>query len=465
MKRREFLRKTLHAGLGGAALYSALGNLRLVEAATRAYGPAAFSDYKALVCVFLHGGNDGFNTVVPYSADRYQQYQQARATLTLPRNTLLPLTPQAGGGASDGAQYALQAATTADDSVGMSGLRDLFHAGKAAVLCNVGTLIRPTTKAQYHSTGYPLPPQLFAHDAQQNYWQISRTDDTRNLGWGGRIADLLHDANPGGVVPMLTGMGGESLLGRSAGSTQFVTGSDGPNVFSHTAWDGDRNAVMTQIMQTSAQAHPMERAYAAAYNRTRSEAASVRDALEAAPASQTAFPQTGLASQLRMIARLIQIRAAMGMKRQIYFVGMGGFDTHDFQMPGHAELLSTVSQAISAFYQATTELGVAQAVTTFTASDFGRTLSSNGDGSDHGWGSHHLIVGGAVNGGRFYGKMPALVNDGPQDVGWGQIIPTTSVDQYAATLARWFGVADSELGLIFPNLANFEQRTLGFMPV
>lgn len=463
MKRREFLRKTIHAGLGGAALYSALGNLRLVEATTRAYGPAAFNDYKALVCVFLYGGNDGFNTVVPYSGERYQQYKQARATLALARENLLPLTPQAGGGASDGAQYALQAAATAEDAVGMSGLRDLFHAGKAAVLSNVGTLIRPTTKTQYHSGAQPLPPNLFAHDGQQNYWQISRTDDTRNLGWGGRIADMLHDSNPGGFIPMLTGMGGESLLGRSADSSQFVTGSGGPNVFSHTAWNQDRNEVMNQIMQTSVHTHPMERAYAAAYNRARSEASTVRDALEATPALRTAFPESGLAQELRMIARLIEIRAVLGMKRQIYFVGMGGFDTHDFQIPGHAGLVSTLAQAMSAFYKATVELGVANAVTAFTASDFGRTLSSNGDGSDHGWGSHHFVVGGAVNGGRFYGKMPGLANDGPDDVGWGQIIPSTSVDQYAATLARWFGVADSELNLIFPNLANFEQRTLGFM--
>ena len=463
MKRREFLRNAICAGLGGAGLYSAFGNLQLMHAATRAYGPAAFSDYKALVCVFLHGGNDGFNMVVPHSDAAYNQYHTARATLALPRDRLLPLLPQAGGAASDGADYALYNATTDDDPIGASGLRDLFNSGKAAILANVGTLMRPTTKAQYHSGSHALPPLLFSHDAQQNYWQISRTDDLRNLGWGGRIADLLHDANPGGFIPMLTGLGGESLLGRAAVATQFVTGTGGPNVFSHTAWNAERRAVMNEIMKPAEQKHPMERAYAAAYTRTRDTAASVRDALEAAPELATVFPDTGLGMQLRMVAQLIAARNILGMKRQIYFVGMGGFDTHDFQMSSHAGLLSTVAQAITAFQRATTELGVDNGVTTFTASDFGRTLSSNGDGSDHGWGSHHLVVGGAVNGGRFYGRMPQLQNGSSEDVGWGQIIPTTSVDQYAATLARWFGVADSELNLILPNLANFEQRNLGFM--
>lgn len=463
MKRREFLRNAICAGLGGAGLYSAFGNLQLMHAATRAYGPAAFSDYKALVCVFLHGGNDGFNTVVPHSDAAYNQYRTARATLALPRDQLLPLLPQAGGGASDGANYALYAATGEGNPVGASGLRDLFNSGKAAILANVGTLMRPTTKAQYHSGSHALPPLLFSHDAQQNYWQISRTDDLRNLGWGGRIADLLHDANPGGFIPMLTGLGGESLLGRAAVATQFVTGTGGPNVFSHTAWNAERRAVMNEIMKPAEQKHPMERAYAAAYTRTRDTAASVRDALEATPELATVFPDTGLGMQLRMVAQLIAARNILGMKRQIYFVGVGGFDTHDFQMSSHAGLLSMVGQAITAFQRATTELGVDNGVTTFTASDFGRTLSSNGDGSDHGWGSHHLVVGGAVNGGRFYGRMPQLQNGSPEDVGWGQIIPTTSVDQYAATLARWFGVADSELNLILPNLANFEQRNLGFM--
>lgn len=357
MKRREFLRNAICAGLGGAGLDSAFGNLQLMHAATRAYGPAAFSDYKALVCVFLHGGNDGFNTVVPHSDAAYNQYRIARATLALPRDQLLPLLPQAGGGASDGANYALYAATGEGNPVGASGLRDLFNSGKAAILANVGALMRPTTKAQYHSGSHALPPLLFSHDAQQNYWQISRTDDLRNLGWGGRIADLLHDANPGGFIPMLTGLGGESLLGRAAVATQFVTGTGGPNVFSHTAWNAERRAVMNEIMKPAEQKHPMERAYAAAYIRTRDTAASVRDALEATPELATVFPDTGLGMQLRMVAQLIAARNILGMKRQIYFVGMGGFDTHDFQMSSHAGLLSTVAQAITAFQRATTELG------------------------------------------------------------------------------------------------------------
>ncbi|HJR74267.1 MAG TPA: DUF1501 domain-containing protein [Luteimonas sp.] len=462
MKRREFLRNSICAALGGAGLYSALGNLRLLEAATRAYGPTAFSDYKAMVCVFMFGGNDAMNMVIPRDATHYGQYSAARATLAVPQSSLLPLTPQAGGGASDGADYALQASTNAEETIGMGGLQSLFNDGKAAIVGNVGTLVRPVTKAEFQNGTAALPPQLFSHNDQQSYWQVSRSDDGRNLGWGGRIADLLHDANPGAFIPMTVSLNFESGLERSANGNQYVVGNDGPRYFNWFEWDGDRRTAYLKL-NSEIQAHAFERSYAASFHRARENASAVGAALESSTPLTTAFPDSELGRQLKMVARLIKVRAELGLKRQIYFVSMGGFDHHDGLLSGQPVLLARLSRAVKAFYDATVELGIANNVATFTASDFGRTLSSNGDGSDHGWGGHHFIVGGGVRGGRFYGTMPKLQNGGSDDAGWGQIIPTTSVDQYAATLARWFGVADTDLDLIFPNLGNFGSRNLGFM--
>lgn len=463
MNRRDFLRNAICAGLGGAGLYSALGNLRLVEAATRAYGPTAFDDYKALVCVFMFGGNDALNMVIPRDDAHYAQYAAARATLAVAKGDLLPLTPQAGGGASDGASYGLQKSTSDGDTVGVTGLQGLFNNGKAAILGNVGTLIRPVTKTEYRNGSAQLPPQLFSHNNQQAYWQISRTDDGRNLGWGGRIADLLQDANPGAFIPMNIALNSGSVLQRAANSNPYVIGNDGPRYFSRFEWDSDSRRAFLGMMAPEVQTHAFGRSYAASFRRARENADAVGTALDASTPLTTIFPDNDLAWQLKMVARLIKVRATLGLKRQIYFVSIGGFDHHDRLLSEQPILLAQMAQALTAFHAATVELGVANSVTTFTASDFGRTLSSNGDGSDHGWGGHHFVVGGAVRGGRFYGTMPVLQNDGPDDAGWGQIIPTTSVDQYAATLARWFGVADTDLGLIFPNLGNFASRNLGFM--
>lgn len=464
MDRREFLRKSIYASLGGVGLYSAFGNLKLVEAAIRASGSAAFSDYKALVCVFLYGGNDAMNMLIPTDSSHYSQYASARATLAVPHGNVLPLTPLSGGAPSDGGSYGLQASISGSDQVGMSGLQSLFDSGAAAVLANVGTLTDKVTKSAYTSGHAALPPQLFSHEDQLNYWQISRTDDPRNLGWGGRISDLLNSsANPDAQIPMAISLNAESALGRSAAGNQYVIGTYGPRSFGHFESNEDSRTAMLAMMSPGTQQHVLERSYASSFLRARENAMAVGMALDAAPTLATQFPGSDLAAQLRMVAKLISVREALGMQRQIFFVSMGGFDNHDRLLTDQPPLLAALAQALTAFYDATVELNIADSVTTFTASDFGRTLSSNGDGSDHGWGGHHFIVGGGVKGGRFYGTMPTLQNGGPDDAGWGQIIPTTSVDQYAATLARWFGVQDTDLDLILPNLGHFDSRNLGFM--
>ena len=311
-----------------------------------------------------------------------------------------------------------------------------------------------------------VPPQLFSHNDQQGYWQVSRSDDARNLGWGGRIADLLHDANPGATIPMTISLGSESVLARAAETSQYVHRQRrAAHLRSDLEWNEDRRRARPRAdAAPGAQAHVLERSFAARFNRSRDNAAALGARPRRRAALATVFPgQLRSARSCKMVARLIGVRGALSLKRQIFFVSIGGFDHHDCLLADQPHLLADLAQSLSAFYDATAEMGVEDDVTAFTASDFGRTLSSNGDGSDHGWGAHHFVVGGAVRGGRFFGRMPVLQNDGPDDVGWGQIIPTTSVDQYAATLARWFGVGDSELGLIFPNLGNYASRDLGFM--
>jgi uncharacterized protein (DUF1501 family) len=361
-------------------------------------------------------------------------------------------------------RYAIQASTDATDTVGASGLQQLFNTGRAAIVGNVGTLIRPTTKTDYLANRVEVPPQLFSHNDQQAYWQVSSTRGG-DTGWAGRIADVLHAANPDAFVPMGTSLNYESILLRSQGGHQYVIGNEGARQFSYLEWDPDvRNAYLA-LHADDLQASLFERSFAASFRRTRMTASSVDIALTETSPLVTPFPNENLATQLKMVARLIKVRAALGMKRQIFFVSLGGFDHHDGLLTQHPRLLSQLSQALKAFHDATVELGVAEQVTTFTASDFGRTLSSNGDGSDHGWGGHHFVIGGAVRGGRFYGRMPELRNGGPDDVEAGRMIPTTSVDQYAATLARWFGVSGSELDVVFPNLGNFATRDLGFMAV
>ena len=465
--RREFLRRSICSALGGVALYSQLGNLKLVEAAIRAKG-VPFPDYKALVCVFLHGGNDSCNTIVPYDAAHYATYQTTRPAMALSQAAVqaLSLTPQAiqpglpGGPPSDGASYGLHPS--------MPEMRALFNQQHAAIIANVGPLLGPITKAQYQNPAFPRPPQLFSHDDQAAFWQTSRPDNANADGWGGRIADLLNAGNANSQLPMTMSLGSQSLFQRGNVVDQYVMGAYGVEEISYLG--GYQNELGTQtfngLMASGVQGHMFERAYADATRRSISTYTMLDTALGTPPTWTTPFPNNFIGAQLRQVANLINVRgpAGLNMQRQIFFVSLGGFDTHDDQVATHQSILAQLSQAMNAFYAATVQMGVANAVTSFTASDFGRTLSTNGDGTDHGWGGHHFVVGGAVRGGRFFGQMPSLLqNNNPDDAGWGQIIPTTGVDPYAATLASWFGVDAGGLADIFPNLGLYPTANLGFL--
>ena len=472
VNRRTFLRRSIHCALGGAGLYSALGNLQLVAAASRA-GSKGDAGYKALVCVYLFGGNDSFNTIVPRSAPHYAQYLASRPAMALSQVEAagLPLNPQAveaglpGGPARDRNDAVIDFGL----HPGMGALQALFNNQHAAIVGNVGTLLGPITQAEYQGGVIARPPQLFSHEDQTNFWQTSRPDDANADGWGGRIADLLHASYPGQDLPMTISLSGQALFQRGANVDQYVMNPYGVQTLDYLNMYLNEEGAQTfhALNAQGTQAHMFERAYAGATRRAIDTYETVNSALDNDPTPPaTVFPDSNLGAQLRQVANLISVRGALGMQRQVFYVALGGFDTHDSQLEVHPGLLADLSDSLAAFHAATIELGVEDSVTAFTASDFGRTVSTNGDGTDHGWGGHHFVVGGAVRGGRFFGTMPSLVqNANPDDAGYGQIIPTTGVDQYAATLASWFGVDAAGIADIFPGLGLYDYDTdnLGFM--
>jgi uncharacterized protein (DUF1501 family) len=457
--RRDFLRRTGHAALTGLAAPWLLNMTAMGEA-------AAFTatDYKALVCVFLFGGNDYANTVVTYDDASYAKYAAIRAAgsggttgmvldkAALSATALKPTTPLPGG-----RQYALNPA--------MKGLANLFNTGKAAVQLNVGPLVVPMTRAQYNGsdrTKYPLPPKLFSHNDQQSVWQSSSPEGS-TIGWGGKMGDVSLSNNTDSLFTCisLTGnnvmLSGDSALQYQCSINGAIAVRNLSDSFFYQTPMRDAFAAMLQQPRK----HVLENEYNIVTKRGITAQTKVAQGLSTVNLRTTFPANNSLADQLKMVAQLIGARSSLGAKRQVFMVSLNGFDLHDYLNTKHAPLLQQVDEAMTAFYQATVELGVANNVTAFTASDFGRTLASNGDGSDHGWGSHHLMVGGAVKGAAFYGSAPPVsITDtaAPDDqwhVGQGRLLPSTAVDQYAATLAKWFGVADNEMGTLLPNLKNF----------
>lgn len=435
-----------HPMRGVVAGLGALGTASLVSAAPT-------MGYRALVCIYLFGGNDAFNLIVPMDGSGYQLYKAARGPLSLAQSSLLPITPKT----SDGHSYGLHGAA--------GGLQSLFNQGVLGVVANVGSLVTPITKADYIS-GSNLPYQLFSHEDQTTQWMNARPDAPQSVGWAGAVADILQAQNQANSLSMNISINGDNLF--QTGATAVPYSIDPGGVFDFDGLNGAGNSARLAAFQDIADqavagSNLLEHQSGTSLADTRAHTASLISILNQAVPLKTVFPRNFLGDQLAMVAKLISLRSALGASRQIFFVNQDGFDTHDDQLTQHAGLLGTLGDAMNAFYNATVEMGVANSVTTFTESEFGRTLTSNHGGSDHGWGSHHLVMGGSVRGGDIYGAMPDLTLGGPDDADEGRMIPKISTYQYAATLGKWLGVGTSDLATIFPNLSQFNTPDLGFL--
>jgi len=452
LNRREFLGRASCAAVGTASVLSSILQLRLAGSVAAAEVPAgADDDYRALVCLFLAGGNDSFNMLAPAAGDAHAQYLASRGGVALAGSALLPL----GQPLADGRLLGVSAA--------MPQLHAMHEAGKAAFIANVGTLVEPTTLAGFHSRAHQLPLGLFSHSDQQLQWQSSLPDNRfAATGWAGRMADLLRQLNENEVVSMNISVAGINLFQSGEAVAALSVGDAGPTELLN--WNSasflSRRTAMESMLEAEYQ-NAFQRTFTAMKRQAIEASASYKSALDATPALQTPFTESnGLARQLRMVARTIAARGPLGKRRQTFFVLMGGWDLHT-GMNQHGGLLGTVDRAVAEFQNAMVELDLEDQVTLFSASDFGRTLSPNGGGTDHAWGGNQFVVGGAVNGGQIYGAYPELSLGSALDTGRGRLIPTTSVDEYFAELALWMGVSPSNLPLVLPNLSRFHDPLAG----
>jgi uncharacterized protein (DUF1501 family) len=455
LSRRRFIGQAC-AAVGATGMLSALAQLRMIGALA---ADAAPSDYKALVCLFLYGGNDSNNLLVPVDNASYQLYSTDRTVLALAQDTLLPITPKTY---NDGRSWGLHPSLVE--------VQGLFGQGQLALLANTGTLVQPVTLAQYNAGTVALPPQLFSHANQQVQWQSSVPDQPFTTGWGGRLADIVNALNTNPKVSMSVSVAGQNSFQVGNTVSQFAVNPSGAVVLSGTTGStlATSRAAAQQTILNQQEQNLFEAAFGGITTSAITDSVLLNSVLASAPKLATVFPTTSIGTQMNMIARMIGAAPQLGLTRQVFFASLGGFDLHSDQLGSHATLFMQLSQALSAFSAATSELGVQNQVTTFTASDFSRTFNTNGTndgtaGSDHGWGSHHLIMGGAVKGADIYGQVPLLELGGPEDTGRGRWIPTTSVDEYAATLATWFGVSATNLPVVLPNIGRFASSNLGFM--
>jgi len=440
--RRSFIKYASLAAAGNLAGLRPFGTLNAMAQTS--------PGYKALVCVFLFGGNDANNMIIPFDTAGYNNYSTIRGPLALAQNTLLPLTPLPN--------FAL--------NPNLPEVQALFNSGNAALVANVGTLVQPMTRAQYLA-GQTVPSNLFSHPDQQLEWQNAASSGATPTGWAGRMADLLGPSyNSGASIPMITSVGGDTLFCNGAQSTPVSVspGNLGGATCSEGAACTARQAA-AQAMLTFNSGISLVTADDQITSNAYNYAKTLSAATQSVSPLQTVFPTGGLGAQLQQIAQIIQVRAALGVQRQIFFAGIGNFDTHAGQLALQSTLLAGISPALAAFYQATQEMGIADSVTTFTMSDFSRTFQPNSNsGSDHAWGSHHIVIGGAVKGGKMYGTFPTLALAGPDDSGSnGRWVPSTASSQYASTLAQWFGVPVGQLSTVLPNIGNFGVNNLGFV--
>ncbi|MGC6466171.1 MAG: DUF1501 domain-containing protein [Akkermansiaceae bacterium] len=461
LSRRGFLGESACAALGSTSVMSTLLNLKMANNAVAAgLGPG--NDHKSLVCLFLHGGIDSYNLLTPRDATRYAEYSTARTNLALSNAELLPLSQAAGG---DGLDYGLNPATS-DIQELFNGLAGDANNRKLSFISNIGTLVQPTSMAEYKSKSVPLPRSLFSHSDQTEQWQTSLPRGDINLtGWAGRVADILHaDCNAGALSSMSISFAGNNIFQVGRNTQQFVMTSNGALTFSQRS-SGDhpsavKNLALKSLMEQE-YANLMEKAFAELTTESLEQQEFIQtefDALASNFAGVT-FPDTGIGRNLLAALKTVSLREKLNLRRQTLFVSRGGWDHHSELIAPQYEMLSDLSPALAAFQQGIDNLGLTDSVLTFSASDFARTLRSNGSGSDHAWGGNQFVMGGPVGGGQVLGQYPSLALDSPDDVGrGGRILPTTSVDQLFAELLLWFGLdGAANFEQVLPNLDNFYE--------
>lgn len=458
--RRSFLGTASCAAIGSTTFFSTLFNLQSMNAASLSsdwWGGG--EDYRALVCIMLGGGNDSFNMLVPTSNEHYSEYQTTRSNQAIPQANLLNLSPTSYNEKELGLHPS------------MPELKTLFDAGKLAVLCNVGTLVQPTTKSDYNNS-YRLPFALFSHADQEKQWQTSVPQTNSPTGWGGRLADLVQSANTNQNISMNISLAGKNLFQLGEQSAEYSILPTGTGSIGIRGYNGI--STFDQI-RTSAVKSLMEKQYQDIFKQTYAgvvqASQNTHELFSAAVGNSTlstTFSTNPLSQSLQMVARTMKVRQELGVKRQTFFVRIDGFDNHDELLNNHGALMTMLSKGMSEFQTAMGELNLEDCVTTFTVSDFGRTLTSNGNGTDHAWGGNVLIMGGKVKGKEVYGSYPNLALNTDLEIGGGVLIPKISTDEYFAELALWYGVSKSDLAILFPNIGNFYNTMsttppLGFM--
>ncbi|MEL7025252.1 MAG: DUF1501 domain-containing protein [Pseudomonadota bacterium] len=444
MNRRQFLNHTCATGTTALTSVTALGSLGMMRSASA----QTAGDYRALVCILLAGGNDAYNMLVPTDGPQYAAYSTIRSDLALPRDTLL----------------ALNFPETSDRTFGlhpgMGRLAGLINSGDAAMVANVGTLLEPFDAQAVENGTATLPVGLFSHADQIAQWQTAMPDQRSAVGWGGRMADLMQGINLANGVSMNVSLSGSNTFQSGRTTNEFSITSEGDGALSINGYDedsffGDFRRRTTDSLLSPTRTQILRSEYRRRFRDAIDANTTFATAMQDAAQLQTTFSANGLSQALRQVARVISARDQLGASRQTFFVTVGGWDHHDEVIQNQARMLPMVSNALAEFRDALVELAAFDAVTTFTISDFARTLTSNGRGSDHGWGGHHVVMGGDVSGGRLFGDYPLLADNSVLDVGRGIYAPTLATDEYFADLALWFGVSDSDLALVLPNVRRF----------
>lgn len=447
--RRRFIelgcRTIIGAGLAGGS----------VMHAANAQAQGAGNNYKALVSIHLNGGNDGFNMIVPSTGAAYQEYASGRGHLAVDVADLIQLNPATANTAQVGL------------NPHMASLKPLFESGQLAFQSNVGTMLEPGTAEDVRNNSIRLPEQLFSHNDQTRQWQKLNHYHGSDAGWGARAADLIAagQSNPNLAAISLSGSNEWQAGGEFSAfniDSEGVRSYSGMNDFS-SDWQVPRREAFIQLLHAQ-YSNVFEKAYAELQARALVLSTNVGAALEKRGELQTPVPKNNpLAAQLAMVAKLISIKDEFNLYRQLFYVELGGFDTHDYQLEKQPLLYQNIASALEFFNRALIEVGHQENVVSFTTSDFGRSVTSNGDGTDHGWGNHHIVMGSPVYGGDIYGNIPRVLVNGPDDSRNGRIVPTTAVSQYAATLLQWFGLGSGETEVLLPSLVNFEKKNLGYL--